>query len=61
MADALHYIGIARMGGNIELGEEKSKALVKSGKARLLIVCADTSPGALRRAEGCLPAHRSRP
>jgi len=52
MADALHLIGIARMGGNIEIGEEHAKAAVKGGKAQLLIVAADTSPGARRRAEG---------
>ena len=52
MAEALQYVGLARRGGNVELGEEKTKALVKSGKARLVIVCSDTSPGALRRAEG---------
>ena len=52
MADALHLIGIARMGGNIEIGEENAKYAVKSGKACLLIVASDTSPGAKRRAEG---------
>ena len=52
MADALRYIGIARMGGNLELGEENCKAAVKSGRARLLILASDTSPGAQKRAEG---------
>ena len=52
MADALHWIGIARMGGNIELGEENTRAALRNGKACLVIVASDTSPGARRRAEG---------
>lgn len=52
MAEALRYIGIARMAGGMETGEENSKALVKSGRAKLAILAADTSPAAKRRAEG---------
>ena len=52
MATALEYIGIARMGAGIETGEDNAKALVKSGKAKLLIVASDASDGAKRRAEG---------
>ena len=52
MGEALRYIGIARMAGGIETGEENSRALVRSGKAVLLILAADASPGAKRRAEG---------
>ena len=52
MDKALGYIGLARRGGNIEIGEQRAKALVKSGRARLMIVASDTSPGAKRRAEG---------
>ena len=52
MSKALNYLGIARMSGSIELGEDNAKALVKAGKARLLIVAEDTSPAAKRRAEG---------
>ena len=52
MADGLGYIALAKKAGMLELGEDASKALVKSGKARLMFVCADTSPGAKRRAEG---------
>jgi len=52
MDKAMGYIGLARRSGNIELGEQRAKALVKSGRARLLIVASDTSPGAKRRAEG---------
>ena len=49
---ALEYVGIARMGGGIETGETNAKALVKAGKAKLLLVASDTSDGARRRAEG---------
>lgn len=52
MASGLQYIALAKKAGMLELGEVASKALVKSGKARLMFVCADTSPGAKRRAEG---------
>ena len=52
MASGLQYIALAKKAGILELGEDASKALVKSGKARLMFVCADTSPGAKRRAEG---------
>lgn len=52
MGKALNYIGIARMGGGIELGEENAKALVKAGKAKLMIVASDASDAAKRRADG---------
>ena len=52
MSKALHYLGIARMSGNLELGEDNAKALVKAGKARALLVASDTSEQARRRAEG---------
>lgn len=52
MADPMGVLGIARKGGNLETGEENSKAMVKSGRARLLIVASDASPGAQKRAEG---------
>ena len=52
MGKALNYLGIARMSGNIELGEDNAAALVKAGKARMLIIASDTSDAAKRRAEG---------
>ena len=57
MSKALNYLGIARMSGNIELGEDNAAALVKAGKAKLLIVACDTSPAAKRRAEGYIFGH----
>ena len=52
MSKALNYLGIARMGGNVELGEDSAKSAVKSGRAKLLLVASDTSDGAKKRAEG---------
>ena len=52
MAKAIEYIGIARMGRGIETGEENTHALVRTGKARLVILASDASPGAKRRGEG---------
>ena len=52
MSKALNYLGIARMSGNIELGEENARALVKAGKARLLLLASDASDGVKKRAEG---------
>ena len=52
MSNALGYLSIARMSGNLELGEDNAKALVKAGKARLLLLAADASDAAKRRADG---------
>ena len=56
---ALRYLGIARMSGNIELGEEQSKALVKAGKARALLLASDASEGVKKRAEGYVYGFRA--
>ena len=52
MSKGLNYVGIARKAGTIETGEENTAMLVKSGKAKLVIVAADTSPNAKKRAQG---------
>ena len=52
MSKSLNYLGIARMSGNIELGEENAKALVKAGKARMLLLASDVSEGVKKRAGG---------
>ncbi len=59
MSKALNYLGIARMSGNIELGEENAKALVKAGKARLLLLAGDASDGVKKRAEGYVYGFRT--
>ena len=40
------------MGGGIETGEENTKLLIRSGRAKLVVVASDTSQAAKRRAEG---------
>ena len=52
MSKALQYLGIARKSGNIELGEENAKALIKAGKARLVLLASDASEGVSRRMDG---------
>ena len=52
MSKALNYLGLARKSGNIELGEEQTKALIKAGKARLVLLAADASEGVTKRVNG---------
>ena len=52
MADGLQWIGLARRAGLLALGEENTRAALRGGKAVLVVVARDTSPGALKRAEG---------
>ena len=59
MNRSLQYLGIARKSGNIELGEENAKALVKAGKARLLLLANDVSDGVRKRAEGYVYGYRT--
>jgi len=59
MSKALQYLGIARMSGNIELGEENAKALVKAGKARALLLAGDASEGVKKRCEGYVYGFRA--
>ncbi len=51
MSEPLKYIGLARKAGSIELGETNSGAVVRAGKAKLLIVAADSSDNAKSKAE----------
>ena len=59
MSKSLNYLGIARMSGNIELGEENAKALVKAGKARMLLLASDVSEGVKKRAGGYVYGFRT--
>ena len=47
---ALGYLGLARRGGNIAIGEEPVGAACRSSHARLLILAADAADHTLRRA-----------
>ena len=48
----LRYLGIARKAGYLELGEEDTGAAVRGGKAKVVLLAADASDNARRRAEG---------
>lgn len=52
MSKALNYLGIAKKAGWIEVGEENTGIAVRGGKARLVLLAADASDNARRRAEG---------
>lgn len=52
MNKALSMLALTKKAGSLEIGEEASGALVRSGKARLLVLAADASGNAQRRAEG---------
>ncbi len=52
MDSVLAYLGIARKAGLLETGEENCGITVRSGKAKLLLLAADASPNAVRRAQG---------
>ena len=51
MHKALNYMGLARRGGRIELGEEPCGAAARAGHAKLIVVAADASPHTWRRAK----------
>lgn len=47
---ALGYLGLARRGGNIAIGEEPVGAACRAGHARLLILAKDAADNTVRRA-----------
>ena len=54
MADARNYLSLGRKAGRLETGEENCSILLRSGKAKLLVLASDASDNARRRAEGFL-------
>ena len=48
---ALNMLGLMRRANAIQIGEDKTGAAVKAGKAKLLLLAADASGNARRRAE----------
>jgi len=52
MDKALSYLSIARKAGLLEVGEENSGDAARRGKAKILLLAADASDNARRRAEG---------
>ena len=59
MDKAAQYLGLARKGGMLAVGEEGSGAVIAAGRGRLLLLAADASPNARKRAEGFLYGHRA--
>ena len=51
MNKAQGYIGLAKKAGAIEIGETNTGAAIRAGKGRILILAADASDNAKRRAE----------
>ncbi len=51
MDRALNYMGLARKGGLIELGEEPVGAVARARKARLVVVAKDATDHTWRRAK----------
>ncbi len=47
---ALNLLGLARKGGNLQLGEENAGSACRAGKARLLLLAADAADNAAARA-----------
>ena len=52
MDKTANYLGIARKAGLLEIGEENAGLCIRHGKAKLLVLAADASDNARRRAEG---------
>jgi len=48
---ALNMLGLMRRANAIQIGEDKTGAAVKAGKVKLLLLAADASDNARRRAE----------
>lgn len=51
MDKALHYLGLARKGGRVELGEEPVGAAARALRAHLIVVAYDASDHTWRRAK----------
>ena len=50
MNNSIRLLGIARMAGFLEIGEEAVGSAARAGKARLILTASDASPNALHRA-----------
>ena len=59
MDKALRDMGLARKAGLLVLGEERCSEAVSEGKAKLLLLAEDASPGTVKRAGASLQGHRA--
>lgn len=56
---ALNYLGLMRRAGRLELGESGTGAAVRAGSARIVVLAADASENAEKRAAGYLAGRRA--
>ena len=56
---AKRYMGLARKAGLLALGEDRCMEALGEGKAKLLLLAADASPGATKKAQAGLRGHRA--
>ena len=59
MDKARQYMALARKAGLLSVGEENCGLTAAAGKARLLLLAADASPNARKRAESFLRGRRA--
>ena len=59
MDKALRYMGLARKAGLLALGEDRCTEAVSEGRAKLLLLASDASPGTVKRAGASLRGHRA--
>jgi len=59
MDKAQQYMGLARKAGRLAVGEDACGAAVAAGRAKLLLLAADASPNAQKRAVGFLYGRRA--
>ena len=50
MTNSIKFLGLARRAGFLEIGEESTGAAARAHKARLLVICSDSSENARKRA-----------
>lgn len=58
--DALRLLGLAQRAGAVETGVEATRRAVREGRAELVLLAADASPGQLRKITALLE-HRAVP
>ena len=59
MSNPINYISLAKKAGFIETGEENTGNAVRDGKAKLLVLAADASDNAVRRANGYVQGRKT--
>jgi ribosomal protein L7Ae-like RNA K-turn-binding protein len=59
MDKAQSYLGLARKAGLLSMGEDGCGDTVSAGRAKLLLLASDASPGTVKRAKAMLAGHRA--